>query len=245
MTVSYTPIDIGHEFPVGVTWLDMTATSMSLGAMPGPIGGIQYIIPAPNELMFRSLILTLAPMVVGGTGVGTVEINLCRDLDLQPFSNANLPSNQDTISIYSAEHTFVVDTSVGFDLRLGANPLQTGSFVGGMDTAAQWLGHSDFQGVIGLTLTFDGDLVVFHCYLAPANPLLVPTFVGDEVPFLSGLPSNKAMSSRADWCPRCGQPLFREQLIEDGYTKGLVCSDCYDPPEPRGRRFTPTKEVNP
>ena len=122
--------------------------------------------------------------------------------------------------------------------------MQTGSYVGGMESAAQVLGHSGFQGMIGLVFEYDEALVSVHGPLAPGNPALVPTFVGDETPFLTGLPTTKHRLSRADWCPRCGQPIFREELSPDGFTKSLVCADCWDRGEERYPRFVPPKEIN-
>jgi hypothetical protein len=229
--------------PIGAVWTDMTAANLGVGNLPGPVGGIQYTTPAPNELLFRSLTLTLTPMV--GGGAGTFTVGFVTDLDLQPFSNTNLPSTQTTITVYSAAHTFVVGTTVTFPINLGVNELQTGNFVGGMETANAGLCHSGFQGVIGLVLTFTGAVTTFHSYLAPSVVALRPTFIGDETPYLTGLLSNKPMMSRADYCPRCGQPTFREYLTEDGYTKTLVCSDCWDPAERRERRRKPGKQINP
>ena len=162
----------------------------------------------------------------------------------QPFSNTNLPLDQNTITVYSAYHTFIPNTTVTFPLNLGVTELQAGNFVGGVETANQVLGHSGFQGVIGLVFTFTGVFVRFHCYIAPSTVALRPTFIGDETPYLTGLPSNKPMQSRADYCPRCGQPIFREQLSKDGYTGTLVCADCWDPAERRQRRRKAGKEIN-
>ena len=148
------------------------------------------------------------------------EFRLVNDLDADQFENVtpNLPSAQTTITVYSATHTFLPPRPDSFTLRLGVDPLQTGQYIGGTESAMQVIGHSSFQGVIALVLTFTGDVVFSN-----TAPL-----VGDETPFLTGLPTTKRRYSRADWCPRCGKPIFREQLIRDGYTKSLVCSDCWD-----------------
>jgi len=231
VTVTYTPAQIGTENVGAGTWVTGV---FGIGPLATNVGGIQYTIPAPNQLMFRSLILTLTPPIGGTTG--TLAIALCNDLNEAVFSNTNLPTNQATLPLYSAAHTFQAGVAVPITLNLGATELQTGAFVGGVESANQVLNHSGFGGNLALVLTFTGVFTQFATSAA---------LVGDEVPFLSGLPSSKPMVSRADCCPRCGTPMFREQLVEDGYTRTLVCSRCWDPAEQRRRRYVPPKEVNP
>jgi hypothetical protein len=234
VTVSYTPAQEGQEF-VGL-WVNGVAVQVGLtGALPHT-GGLQYTIPAPNELLFRSLTLIVTPTVIAGVATGTFAVNLCNDVNEAVFTSVNRPTLQVVIPVYSAIHTFVLGTSVSIPLRLGVDPLQTGGFVGATESALQVLGNSEFQGNVALTLTFSGDSITFATGI---------TLVGDETPFLTGLPTTKRRYSSADFCPRCGTPVFREQLIRDGYTKGLVCSDCWDRDEQRFPPFRPPKEINP
>lgn len=229
MTVTYTPTagQIGYD-TVGV-W-----------AAGGPIvsnapstGGIQYTIPAPDQLLFRSLVVTLTP-TAAPTPTGTFTIGLVNNINEPVYSNTNLPSAQTTILLYSAACDFSSLAATPFSLQLGVEQLQGNQYVGGIKSAMQVLGHSSFQGHIALVLTFTGDVT-----FSTAAPL-----VGDETPFLTGLPTTKRRYSRADWCPRCGQPIFREQLIRDGYTKSLVCSDCWDRAEQRYPMPRYPKEIN-
>jgi len=229
VTVTYSPAQTGTENIAGAAWV---ATTVAIGAAFN--GGYQYTIPAPNELLFRSLIFTITP--TAGAGAGTLGVELCNDLDEAVFSNTNLPSTQATISVYSAAVTLVVGTAQACTLTLGVEPLQTGSFVGETESAMQVLGHSGFQGNVALVVTWDGTLSTFAT---------TATLVGDETPFLTGIHSGKTRQSRADWCPRCGTPMFREHFIKDGYTKTLVCPSCYDPPVQRRRLVVNPKEVNP
>ena len=43
-------------------------------------------------------------------------------------------------------------------------------------------------------------------------------------------------------CEKCGRYIPRRQLVRDGYSMGLVCADCWDPPEPTIRA---TSEAEP
>lgn len=230
MTVSYTPAQTGRQ-AVGL-WAN--------GAMvlnPITLCGVQFTIPAPNELLFRSLTLSLTP--TASAGAGTTTIAVCSNINEGVFSNTNLPSAQATIQVFSALTTYTVGVTTTFSLNLGVDQLQSGNFVGGTESANQVLGHSGFQGNVALVISDDTTVTTFDIVAS------VPTLVGDETPFLTGLPTDKNRLSRADWCPRCGQPIFREQLITDGYTKSLVCRDCWDPGEQRVARFVPPKEINP
>jgi len=196
--------------------------------------GFQFTIPAPNELLFRSLVLTITPTALGGTG--TLTVTIVDDIDEAVFSATNLPSTQATLPLYSGIHDTSTLTAIPITLNLGVDPLQTGNFVGGTESALQILGHSGFQGNVALIVIHTGALCQFD---------RSPTLVGDETPFLTGLPTTKRRYSSADFCPRCSRPIFREQLIRDGYTKGLVCSDCWDRDEERYPPYRPPKEINP
>jgi hypothetical protein len=236
VTVTYTPTQIGHD--VGAVWFP-AAPNFTLG-LGGFTGGIQYTLPVfPGgtgcTLQYRSLTLTLTPTAAPG-GTGTLTIALVNDVAEAAYSNANLPSAQTTIPLYSAVHTFVVATPVSFTFNLGVEQLQGDQHVGRLETPMQVLGHSGFAGNCALVLTFT-NAVSFDGTAAP--------LVGDEVPFLSGLPSHKRMLSRADFCPRCGQAIFRENLRPDGFTKTLVCGDCWDRAEQKYPPFKPPKEINP
>lgn len=244
MAINATLSQLGSEFAVGAAWIDSTVQNLTVGDLAGPIGGLQFTI-TPNQYMFRSFVLTIVPMVVNAPA-GTLTIDLINDIDLQPFSNANLPSNLNAITVWSGLPAFAVDTAVSFTFDLNPDNPPTGGFVSTtFESPLQVIGHGSFQGVIGLALTYvDGGVTNFHSYLAPSNTAWIPALVGDETPLLSGLPTTKHRLSRADWCPRCGQPIFREQLITDGYTKSLVCSDCWDRAEERYPRYVPPKEIN-
>ncbi|HUW12299.1 MAG TPA: hypothetical protein VM537_21415, partial [Anaerolineae bacterium] len=194
MTVTYVSAQAGNEI-VGV-W-----TTGAITVSPVPVlGGAQFTIPAPNELLFRSLTLTLTPTVVAGNGI--FGIALCNDVDEAVFSATNLPSNQTTIPIYSAAHTFVALTPVTFALELGTPALQTGGFVGNTQSAMQVLNHSDFQGNIALIFSDTAATVQFGTSA---------TLVGDETPFLTGLPTGKQRQSRADFCFPCSSPFHLPQ----------------------------------
>jgi hypothetical protein len=237
VTVTYTPSQIGTE-AVGIAYGD--APPFNIGDFLGTIsmGAIQFTIPAPDQLNFRSLDLTLTPNA-GGPGTGVLAVNLVNDINEAAWSATNLPSNQNTLVLYSATHTLTNGVAETIALNLGVTTPAPDQHVGGTATAMQVLGHSGFQGVVALVVTFLGSGVTMSFDQTAC------TLVGDEVPFLSGLPSGKPKLSRADWCPRCGVPLFREQLVEDGYTKTLVCPDCYDRAEQRYPPFKPPKEINP
>jgi hypothetical protein len=40
--------------------------------------------------------------------------------------------------------------------------------------------------------------------------------------------------------------MWREDLVKDGYTKSLVCEDCWDPPDMTGKHKVPqVREIDP
>jgi len=230
-TVAYAPAQVGSEDIVAGTWAN-GFPAVQTGVWGA---GLQYTVAAPSELLFRSLTLSL--YVTGGGATGVLTVGLCNDLNEAVFSNTNLPSAQNTYQVYSATHTFVLLDTVTIPLDMEAAGPPSGAFVGDVfDDPMRLLGHSGFQGNIALVLTFTGGLVTFD---------ITDTLTADQEPFLTGLHTGSAKLSRADWCPRCGSPMFREQFVKDGYTKGLVCPSCYDPPTRRRRAWRPPKEVNP
>ena len=231
MTVAYAPSQAGYEDIVAGTWTDgvpavQTATYNA---------GFQFSVPAPSEVLFRSLVLTLDCTNAVSVS-GTLTVGMVDELNGAVFSNGNLPSAQTLIPVYSATETIVLGNSITVTFSLDAPSPATGGFVGNsLDTAARLLGHSDFQGKVALVLSFTGGLGTFT-----GNESLVV----DTVPFLTGLLSTKTMQSRADFCPRCGSPMFRERLVKDGYTKSMVCPSCWDPPEVKRRPWRPPKEIS-
>ena len=226
---------IGREWPVGVAWW---AGTFMLGDAFGLVGGVQFYL-APNERLYRSMTLTMTPTVAAGVNTGIVTISMCSNPnDFTVFDDLNLPSNQPTIQLYSGAHTFAVGVQSTFTLGLDVDPLQAGSFVGSFQTPMQVIGNSSFSGNFALVVTYDSALAV-------TLDVATVALTTDETPYLSGLPTTKHRLSRADFCPRCGEAIFREQLRPDGYTKTLVCSKCWDPAERRYPRRPPLKEVNP
>jgi hypothetical protein len=229
---TYSTAQTGYE-QAGV-WVDTGNTNTTVQSTR--TGGLQYTVPAPRELLFRSLQLNLS--VAGGVGfptTGTFTVSLVNELNMGLFSNTNLPNSQLLIPVYTATETFSLGSThtVLFDLEQST----TSNTIGGWVTPGQVLQHSVFQGNIALVLTFTGTETTF----ATASLGLVI----DQEPYLTGLPTTRRRYSSADWCPRCGTPIFREQLIRDGYTKGLVCPQCWDRDEERYPPFRPPKEINP
>jgi hypothetical protein len=237
--VTYNNTQVGTE--AAGAWF---STILAVGQLPPAItaiSGMQFTVPAPNEILIRSVEIHMtadAFIPAGPTeATGDLTIGMVNDINLQPFSTANLPSGLELVSIYTIpEITFVagVESVILFDME--PNVSLVSEFTGGFNTAPQVFGHSGFQGVMGLVFSFSGIVTTFT---------LDPVIVIDQEPFLTGLRTGKQMQSKATFCPRCGTPTFREYLVKDGFTKSLVCTDCWDPPESRGRRAVVPKEINP
>lgn len=235
--VTYTAIQVGYE-SVGA-W---TGGAITIGAF-GVVftGGVQFTLPAPNQRLWRALTVNFQPLVnpVPNPLTGTLNVDLVNSLDEPPFGVANLPTNQTVMRVYSWPQT-IVDTypfsaNLGLNFCSHANPDQ---FVGQAEQALQVLGHADFQGTMALVITLDAAGVV------AINPTNI-TLDSNEEPWYTGKPTDRSRLSRADFCPRCGTTLFREQLVRDGFTGALVCPRCYDPPERIRRAWVPPKEINP
>ena len=251
MTINATLSQIGREFFVGTTWLDSVIgpAAATMDDAPGPIAGLQFTVP--TDQLWRSFDLTITPYDNGVVDrTGTLTVNFCRTPAMQPFSDTNFPSTQPgLIEVYSEEITWIPDTPVEIPIPLTIDQLQTNSGVGNFDSDSimSTIRHELFNGTIAFTLLWaDAGIFSIHSPMAPYTQTLLPTLVGDNTPALySGLPTTHHRMSRADSCPRCGQPIFREQLVRDGYTKSLVCSECWDRAEERYPLPKHPKEINP
>lgn len=249
MTISAVSSQMGTEF-LGV-WTDWPAVGLNLNDIPGPVVGLQYTIP--TDQLWRSFTLTITPWddpPPAGDPTGLLTVNFCRTPAMQPFDNANLPTTQPgLVAVYSEQTTFVSDTPIEIPISFEIDQLQVNSGMGNFDddSIMSTIRHELFNGTIAFTIAWeDATAALLHSGVAPTSGALTPTLVGDNTPALfSGLPTGHHRLSRADSCPRCGTPIFREQLVRDGYTKSLVCKDCWDRDEERYPPFKPPKEINP
>jgi len=238
VTVTYTSDQTGYDN--GAAWFDpLIPWAMIVSTALGDTGGMTFNTPnVADNIMFRSLTLTLTPNAAP-LGYGTFNIGLVDSLTVTAFSAANLASAQTTIPIYTetitAANPFQNGVARSFALNLGIVQPQTSPFMGNFRTAQQVLRHSGYNNELALVLTFTGTVQF------PASD---GTLVGDDVPALSGLNTSKPKLSRADYCPRCGRTMFRENLVTDGYTRQLVCPECWDYGEVRRPASRPPKEIN-
>ncbi len=146
--ISSVQTDIGRQFIAG--WGDNTGDNLTTSILANHMIGLQFTVPYPS--LFTSLTLMLAHANDGGGGASEFNIWLCTNPNLQPFSNDNLPSDQETINVWSGAPGFVLDTPREFELDLEIAGTQTGSFIGSgaFETPRQVLSHGDFNGTIGL-----------------------------------------------------------------------------------------------
>lgn len=251
MTISATLSQIGREW--AGTWGDelIGPAGATMTDAFGTVAGLQFTVP--TDQLWRSFDLTITPYdppPPAADVTGTLTVNFCRTPAMQRFSDTNLPQGQPgLIEVYSEEITIVGDTPVEIPIPLTIDQLQTNSGVGNFDSDSlmSTIRHELFNGTIAFTLSWaDANIFVIHSPMAPFSTALLPTLVGDNTPALfSGLPTGHHRQSRADSCPRCGTPIFREQLIPDGYTKTLVCKGCWDRGEQKYPLPKHLKEINP
>jgi hypothetical protein len=119
-------------------------------------------------------------------------------------------------------------------LDLGATLAGTG-FSTSFTTLPSVQRQVSWNGVISLGLTNSSSTILTDI-----------TLVSEELSTLTGLNTAKHRMSRPDHCPRCAKPMWREDLVKDGYTKSLVCEDCWDPPDMTGKHKVPqVREIDP
>lgn len=195
----------------GGTWTD--GSSFLLGT--GQTGGLRFDLGAVQP---RALTLQWGQLA---NTTGTITIGLVSTLSPPAFSNSNLPEDATTIPVAEVTKTFAIGTKTfEFDLgaRLSNDPLNRSAYwvsAGGLFTGARELS-------IGLTISATLNTNIFIASLE---------LVLESVPHLSGLNTAEPKRSMAAFCPRCGNPGFKEEWVRDGYTKSYVCRDCWDPPD--------------
>lgn len=201
----------------GAAWTD---AFQILGA--GNTVGLQAQLHNARDVM-QTLTLRL---VVLATTSGDVTIRVRTEPDPGVFATANLPESGTGISVASFTDPFSTVTSadLAVPLATGAN---SDTFSNNFDTVARRFGVSDWAGRIAFSIT--------DTLAAPVGVNVTDTVVVVAVvPELSGLVGPFGRS-RPDWCPKCGHASLRETWIRDGYTRQLVCVDCWDPPDTTGR----------
>ncbi len=158
-----------------------------------------------NEVL-TSMVLTLTTVA---TATPTLTVSGIPDKpELAEWSTSNLPNPQRRIQAVEAYRI----ASPGGVLTLSLDP---GIFI-------SLQRNSDWNGYFSLVFKSTASILI------QVDSLAVETTAASWKPSLADTESHQ---SRPDLCARCGQPVWRENLIRDGYTRTLVCEDCFDPPE--------------
>jgi hypothetical protein len=162
---------------------------------------------------------------VGNATAYTLSVYVVNEADPDSYSLTNEPTTTDTNLVGTATGALPIDQDT-FSLSLDMGP------IAGAYRRTGW------NRILAFAVFADSGSVAFYPdeHLTITGPQLV---VGDPLPEFTGLVGHGPGISRADRCPRCGQPSLRETWIRDGYKKILVCPPCWDPPSVRRRLVTP------
>lgn len=253
---TFTTCQLGYDN--GGTWLELTNPA-NQNVIATQTQGIGVCFECPidefndagvtgltidNEqtaLRFRTLTIQLGNTTAA---TGTLTAYFAADLEPLHFADANLPKRTPNPA------TFPRADVIGGPTR--------------RDWVVQVAQQAYTAADATVSLTIDMDLIRFYTHQGWSGEFLVSIFteggtftalgstvglVRTSVPEqLSGLANQPPGLSRADRCPRCGQPSLRETWIREtgdrsGYTGSLVCPSCWD--EPFHERRGPDPEPPP
>lgn len=186
-----------------------------------------------GTLWNATTILTSATLTLTaglGQAGGTLTVYVVPETHPAAFSNSRLPNTLSEVQVGS---------------------LATGAITGGQTlsipltiaTLTPYHRASGFQGAMAFSV---------HWAATSAQTLLLtefpntgmPTLVTEELPEITGLEGPWKAEARADRCPKCGTLSTRDTWVRDGYTKMMVCPNCWDPVDDTGR-FRPSREGPP
>lgn len=224
MAVEYDLVQSGTSSLGG--WVEGIAV---IGASSVPTAGLMFQIPTAPTLhtMVLRLVIDSPPSVL------PLDMQLRTELDPGVFSGSNFPESGDRLAL-----TYIEASDTTIDLGFGGvdTPFSNSNF----RTVAYYLSREGHSGKVAFSIA--SSVATGHIIDINNTKLLVET-VGE----LSGLEGSieAGKLSRPEFCSRCGHPVFRQDLVKDGYTRTLVCQDCYDPTERRPVRLRRVREINP
>jgi hypothetical protein len=227
-------------------WFDLGAL---LGVTTAPTNwiGLQFVVPltfdptlgvplgAPG---FSGMTLSLWT-VAGGFGftAGTLTPYFVPESDPAPYSNALLPGGRNEIA--------------------GGTPLVMAGGEGAgieqqitLDTTVltPWVGHSDWRGVVSVSLEWTGDPLGRAWAASEVGPLgspgQVPRLTTTEYGFNTGFHGNyRGRRGRAVHDFKSGLPYLTDEAVADGFLEGvMVHPDSYDPKDPDPTYVPPSGE---
>lgn len=201
--------------------------SLTLGGHPLNAVGLRYDLSSvdwPGQVLTENPGLTITV----GTSRQLKAYSYVRRMVNPAFANGNLPlDGVDRVALRGSGLSLLGEVAGVGSLSL---PLDAGVLMA-------LLGAELWDGVLSLLLVSE-DTSTFTVLVGDLSLETVWNFTGHN--------TSRPRNSRADLCPKCGGPVFREQLVMDGYTRILVCQDCWDPPDLTGRsRKRPIREINP
>jgi len=165
--------------------------------------------------------------LVGDYTLDILTYNYPRTSD---FTSAAPPTNR-VIQLNAAEVTVAGPNGFG----LATLPIHT---AGGQATAA--LGRLKANGPLD---SLGQQRFAFGVRLSADSPItsspssFVSTLVLTVDPQFTGLSGPVEARGRADECPKCGGKSTRDTWTRDGYTKMMVCPECYDEEDRVGQHY--------
>ena len=250
MSVTYTVaagengyVDTGPTWVTGAAGVLLVAASSALPAALRlttlPVSSqARSKPPTPiytSSLTYSSMSLYLYKI---GGGSGTLTVRVMTSPTAAAWSGSNLP----TVTSGTLVAT-LVDTSTSGPLTIPLDPA-TGSTTSKLGNITPIYRSSRWPGSLAFVLVWTGATRLRlqsaeGAALLPNPSLYAPALITESVPEFTGLEGPAKAQSRADRCPRCGQPSLRETWLQDGYGKTFVCQDCWDPGDPLWHRRTP------
>lgn len=203
------------------------ASGLIICGIPITITGLVTATGRPDLILdpptFLSLDFTLTFEAVTANAQHRWRVWLCNDPDPPLYSAAYLPSDQEPTAVLVEDREeprhFAGDTiTASLDLN-DLFPIYR---------------QSAWNGRFGVFFVYEeigapAAWIIFRGINAgiQGNP---PLLDSSESPFVRGIHGHVEAQSRMDRCGRCGRWMPREQMLQDGWTRGLwVCEESWDP----------------
>ena len=226
MTI-FAPFQSGSQDISSNTWVDGATGAVIIPAGPSEVNPAwQFdlsVINTDTELI-TSVVWTVHEAI---SVVQTLLIHAhILETNLQSYSTSNPP-------------TLIAATHAGVYEMAGVGGAEV-SITLDVSVLGALMRNSNWQGRLGFYLN---DATASASWFAGSRPGNLNVEVA---PAFTGKNTTRRRMSRAGICNRCGTPAFREEFVMDGYTRGEVCTECWDPPDNTGKgQRKPLKEVNP
>lgn len=180
---------------------------------------------------FTSLVLTVESATLNALAVGTLSVHHLPVF--APLTGID-PTPLATDLKY---HDIVTSANLLGTATVGAQLVGTQTSVTlDLDNIFPVYRNGDYRGFISVFLSYAltaGDPFTVTLLGGVTGSTDAPIFTSVEVPFITGKSGLDGKWSRVVRCGKCGFLRAKEDLLLDGWFKGLwVCPECWDPEEP-------------